>query len=232
MEAIILAGGLGTRLKDSLGDVPKSLAPINGKPFLHYLLTHLSEQGCKRVIFSLGEGHEKISEYLDSTKWPFKIDKKVEKRQLGTGGAIRYAIWEADAEDVLILNGDSLFMTDYKSLFKFHKEHQADVSIALIPMDDASRYGSVEINDDGMVLSFTEKGESGKGLVNAGVYVVNRYNFLKRQMPNVFSFEDYFLAGFAKRKKYFGKKMKGYFIDIGTPESYKQAQTDFKEIFK
>lgn len=231
MECIVLAGGLGTRLRNAIGDFPKCMAPVNGKPFLHYIFTYLQEQGCNRVILSLGYKHEIITMWLKEHSWPFEIDHVIEYEPLGTGGGIQLAMKEAKEKNVIVLNGDTMFKVDLNDMITFQSYMSADASVALKEMKDFDRYGVVKIDDDHRIISFEEKQQRAAGLINGGVYIINKEAFLNKGLPERFSFEKEYLEAFVGEGKLYGYKSGSYFIDIGIPQDYEQAQEDFKTIF-
>ncbi len=232
MECIVLAGGLGTRLRGAIGDFPKCMAPVNGKPFLHYIFTYLQQQGCKRVILSLGYKHEVITELLKENSWPFEISHVIEHELLGTGGGIQLAMREAKEDNVAVLNGDTMFQTDLDDMLDFQKHMGADTSLALKEMKDFDRYGVVKVDNRYVITQFEEKQQRESGLINGGVYIINKKSFLDKGLPEKFSFEKDYLEAFMNEGKFYGYKNDGYFIDIGIPQDYEQAQEDFKRIFE
>jgi D-glycero-alpha-D-manno-heptose 1-phosphate guanylyltransferase len=228
-EAIILAGGLGTRLRSAVPDLPKCMAPVGGKPFLHYVITYLQKQGIQHFIFSLGYKHEVIENYLKKFFPDLSYRSSLEASPLGTGGAIKLAVEKSTQKDVLILNGDTLFKINVPQLEAFHHEQNADCTLSLKPMKHFERYGVVELDGMGNVESFKEKKYYAEGLINGGVYALNIHSFLALPLPDIFSFEKDYL------EKYFtGQNIKGiiqdeYFIDIGIPEDFEKAQKELKE---
>ena len=232
MECIVLAGGLGTRLQGVIGAYPKCMAPVNGKPFLHYVFTYLRSQPCTRVILSLGFKHDVITDWLGTQEWPFDIDFVIEQEPLGTGGGIQLAMQQATGTDVAILNGDTMFRVALTDMLSFHKRKQAAATIALKEMQQFDRYGVVLKDAAGCIISFEEKQYRDAGLINGGIYIVNRKAFFDKQLPEHFSFEKHYLELFVQEKQFFGFEDKGYFIDIGIPEDYEKAQQDFKELFR
>lgn len=231
MECIVLAGGLGTRLRNTIGDFPKCMAQVAGKPFLHYIFRYLEKQHCERVILSLGYKHEVITEWLQELPYGFEIDWVLEEEPLGTGGGIKLAMQKAFADDVLVLNGDTFFDVELSRLLQLHTTKNAGTTLALKPMRRFERYGIVRIDEEGRILSFEEKKFTEKGMINGGVYVVNKSRFLQRGLPEKFSFEKDYLEAFVHHGKFFGSVQEGYFIDIGIPEDYNRAQTDFLSVF-
>jgi D-glycero-alpha-D-manno-heptose 1-phosphate guanylyltransferase len=231
MECIVLAGGLGTRLRGTIGDYPKCMAPVNGQPFLHYLFVYLQEQGCSRVILSLGYKHEVITEWLEHRQWPFDVSYVIEQEPLGTGGGIQLAIREAKTGHVAILNGDTMFRVDLNAQLDFHKSVQAGTTLALKSMQQFDRYGVVNIDEEQHIVSFEEKQYREEGLINGGIYIVDKDYLLSKQLPEKFSFEKDYLEAFVAEKKFYGYEHPGYFIDIGIPEDYNKAQGDLKTLF-
>lgn len=231
MECIVLAGGLGTRLRNTIGDIPKCMAEVNGKPFLHYIFQYLIVQQCSRVILSLGYKHEIIIEWIKAESVPFELDYVIEQEPLGTGGGIQLAMNKAERSEVVVLNGDTMFSVDLKAILEYHKAKQADITLALKEMYDFDRYGVVNTNDNGCIVSFEEKQARKQGMINGGVYIINKQALVNKHLPNKFSFEKDYLEAFVAEQKFFGYRGNAYFIDIGIPQDYQQAQEDFKKLF-
>ncbi|HTL10247.1 MAG TPA: nucleotidyltransferase family protein [Chitinophagaceae bacterium] len=225
-EAIILAGGLGTRLRSVLPDTPKCMAPVNGQPFLRYLIDYYQQQGITRFIFALGYKHEVISSWLKQQYPTLKIDCVIEKDPLGTGGAIQLAMEKAKESNVLILNGDTLCKADVATMAAFHKRNGAACTLLLKPMKDFDRYGVVETEPDGHIKSFQEKKQYAQGLINAGVYLLSTGRFRQQKRPAAFSFEKDYLEVFYSALPIYGCVQDTYFIDIGIPEDYERAQKE------
>ncbi len=227
-EAIILAGGLGTRLRNTVPGLPKCMAPVNGKPFINYIIEYLRSQNIQRFIFSVGFLHEMISNHIQNEFPELDSSFVIEDKSLGTGGAIHLSIKKAHAENVLILNGDTLFKVNVTALFSLHEEKNADCTIALKPMQNFERYGVVEIDEEKKVLRFNEKKKYTEGLINGGIYVLNVPSFLKQSWPETFSFEKDYLENAPEKKNLYGDVQDAYFIDIGIPEDYERAQEELK----
>jgi len=225
-EAMILAGGLGTRLRDAVPDLPKALAPVASKPFIFHLINYFLKQGIDHFIFCLGYKNEVIAEYLLNSFPDLKMDFSVEKDLLGTGGAIRKAAGLCWDEDVLILNGDTYYEADLKKLFDFHHQNQSDCTLCLKPVYNTDRYGVVEINKDGHVQKFSEREFNRVGLINAGVYALNIDHFSKHELPSYFSFEKDYLKSYIGIDKLMGLVQDEYFIDIGIPEDLSRANSE------
>ena len=183
MEAIILAGGLGTRLRGVIGEIPKCMAPIDGKPFLQYQLEWLSRFDVTHVVFSVGYLKEQVIDFVNSREWPFEVSYAVEKEPLGTGGGIRLALSKCRSNLVYILNGDTFFNVDLNAL-----PFTAPVTLALKPMRDFDRYGAVDWNGD-LVTGFREKAPCAEGLINGGIYAIDRSQLDMALYPKKFSFE-------------------------------------------
>ncbi len=232
MEAIILAGGLGTRLQGVIGDSPKCMAPVNGKPFLAYVLDYLDRQKCTRVILSLGYKYNVVIQWLEEQDLFFELDYVIEDEPLGTGGGIQAAMEEAAADDVAVVNGDTMFMVDLQAQLKFHTEQNAATTLALKKMHKFDRYGIVNTDKSGVITSFEEKQYREEGLINGGIYIINKEAFLAKNLSEKFSFEKDYLEQFTKEKTFYGFESDSYFIDIGIPEDYARSQEELKTIFK
>ena len=225
-EGLILAGGLGTRLRSVVSDLPKCMAPVAGRPFLFYVINWLRLQGVEKFIFSLGYKHEMIEEYLNDQFFTLQYECSIEDDPLGTGGAIQLACQKATEKNVIVVNGDTLFKINGKEVFNFHIEHVAECTLALKPMNDFDRYGVVELNENAVVSNFKEKQFYESGFINGGVYVLNVENFLAKKFPAKFSFEKDYLEPYYESGKLFGIIQDGYFIDIGIPEDFTKAQEE------
>ncbi|MEP7165588.1 MAG: nucleotidyltransferase family protein [Ferruginibacter sp.] len=229
-QAIILAGGLGTRLRSAVPDLPKCMAPVAGKPFLHHVIHYLQEQGVDSFIFSLGYKHEIIEDWI-LENYPFlNYQLSIEKEPLGTGGAILLACKKANEENVLVVNADTMFKVNVNKLLSFHHQHWAECSLALKPMHNFDRYGVVEINKDGRIQSFKEKRFYAEGLINGGMYVLNVPRFLTFGLPEKFSFEKDYLEKYYSTQKMMGLVQDEYFIDIGIPEDLEKANTELRDV--
>jgi len=216
MKALILAGGLGTRLRPLTYNIPKVMLEINGKPFLYYLIKFLAKQNIKDIVISVGYLKESIIEYFkNGSNFNVNIEYSVENEPLGTAGAIRNAKRFLEGK-FIVMNGDTFFDINVGNLLKFHERKKGICTIALASVDNTERYGSVEIDKDNKIIKFFEKGTKGKGLINGGVYIFEEEIF--NHLPQIGSIEkDVFplLIG-----KMYGYIHSGYFIDIGTPEEY------------
>lgn len=229
-EAIVLAGGLGTRLRSAVPDLPKCMAPVNGKPFLCYIIDYYCTQGIQKFIFSLGYKHELISAWIKEKYPSLAVEYVIEREPLGTGGAIQLAVEKAHAKNVLILNGDTFFQVDVPALAAFHLKNASACTLSLKPMKNFERYGVIETDQEGQIQNFKEKKQYAEGLINGGVYLLNTGRFRQQKRPEKFSFEkDYLERSFSSMHMY-GLVQDAYFIDIGIPEDLERAQAEMKEL--
>ena len=220
--AIILAGGLGTRLRSVIDDLPKPLADINGKPFLALLIDYLIKYEIKEIILATGYLSNQIEDYFRNYSDEIEIKFSIEEELLGTGGAINLAVKNFKLkEDFLLLNGDSILTLDIKDFISRHFRNKSRLSIALKKMEKPYRYGTVELNNN-MVIKFKEKDKIESGLINTGVYLINPSIF-KNELPIKFSFEQEILE---KENNIHGFIYDDYFVDIGIPEDYQKAKKE------
>jgi D-glycero-alpha-D-manno-heptose 1-phosphate guanylyltransferase len=230
-ECIILAGGLGTRLRDAVPDLPKCMAPVAGRPFLFYVINYLRSQGIEKFIFSLGYKHELIEEYLQSKFSTLTYQTVIESEPLGTGGAIQLAVSKATEKNIAIANGDTLFKVNLTDAGNFHFNKNADCTLLLKPMQNFDRYGVVETTADHSVKNFKEKQFYTEGTINGGLYILNVDKFLQEAFPEKFSFEKDYLENslsLAKdnERRIYAQVQNEYFIDIGIPEDYNRVQNE------
>jgi D-glycero-alpha-D-manno-heptose 1-phosphate guanylyltransferase len=225
MEAIVLAGGLGTRLAARLKGVPKPMAPVAGRPFLEILLLQLRRAGCTRVILSVGHLHNVIQDRFGSSFRDMQVDYAIETSPLGTGGAIRMSLAQATEESVLVLNGDTFLEADYADMMRFHASQGGSVTIAVVHHTNISRYGGVVVKEK-RVVAFEEKGRSGSGWISAGSYVLSRNLDWPRGLGEKFSIETDFFVPQIARLHPAAYEVRGYFLDIGVPEDLDRAQTE------
>src|SRR5690606_6354004 len=192
-EAIILAGGLGTRLQNTIGGIPKPLAPVNGKPFLHYLFIYLKKQGVTSVVLSVGYQWEMIQKHFQQTYLGINIKYAIEQEALGTGGAIRMALELIDGEVCYVLNGDTYFDIELQDLGTFHLKNKAECTLAATTRHNFDRFGTLDIAPNGTVMAFNEKQPRVQGIINGGIYCVSKT--ITRAFPgfDVFSFEKDYL---------------------------------------
>jgi len=229
MEAIILAGGFGTRLKEVVSEVPKSMAPINGRPFLEYLLDFLLSQGITRVVLSVGYLKESIINHFQRKYRNLEIDYAIEEEALGTGGGIRLSFWKIQSERAFVLNGDSLFRCDLPGMMEFHRTKKAVATLALRKVPDTARYGRVLINRSRRITAFLEKdGQPLQGYINSGIYIMEKQFLMEPCYRGKFSIERDCFEVLAGKERIFGFPADGYFLDIGIPGDFYKAQDDFK----
>lgn len=229
MECIVLAGGLGTRLQSTIGAIPKCMATVAGQPFLFHLFQYLEEQNCSRVILSLGYKNEMVENWLIATDWEFEIEIVIEKEPLGTGGGIALAMQKVKEENVFVVNGDTMFRVDFAAMLLFHNSRKSNTTLALKQMKNFERYGLVRCDERQSIISFEEKKHQENGTINGGIYLINKAFFDASTLPLKFSFEQEYLEKFVSQGSFYGFVADAYFIDIGVPEDYAQAQIDFVE---
>jgi D-glycero-alpha-D-manno-heptose 1-phosphate guanylyltransferase len=225
-EAIILAGGFGTRLRDAVPDLPKCMAPVAGRPFLFFVINYLRSQGIEKFIFSLGYKHKVIEEYLQSDFSTLTYQCVIEQEPLGTGGAIQLALSKATEENIIITNGDTLYKANLTEAAHFHIYNNAETTLLLKPMQNFDRYGVVELTKDQLVSDFKEKQFYAEGTINGGLYILSVGKFLDEEFPAKFSFEKNYLECLFKERRIYGLIQDEYFIDIGIPEDYDRAQSE------
>lgn len=226
-EVIILAGGLGTRLVDRIGGLPKALAPVHDLPFLNYLLDYYQAQGIQKVILAVGHKWELIEKRYGKKYKDLTIQYSIENSPLGTGGAIRLACHAVKNENVFVCNGDTYFNINLSQLSKTHRENSADCTIALKQIENSDRYGSVEIDNLNRIQAFKEKQYQSSALINGGIYCITAKKYIEQTTTGTFSFEvDYLQKNMGL--KLYGLKSESYFKDIGIPSDYEQFLQDIK----
>lgn len=236
MKALILAGGLGTRLSAVVPHLPKPMALINERPFLEYLLDYWIDQGVNEFYFSVHHLADKIKSHFGSTYKNKPITYLQEPKLLGTGGAILFCLSHllTKDEDILILNGDTFVEVDLKAMLQFHQTRPSSMTIALRSIEQNDRYSGVEIDENNQLIQFAErKKDSSHLLINAGVYLVKPEFFCKQrwEVGEVFSLEDHFFPEVIREKnRLFGFVINGRFIDIGIPQDYKKAEQFFSYV--
>ena len=227
MQALILAGGTGTRLSSVLAGMNKPMAPIAGKPFLEYLLLQLKKHEIDEVILCVGYKAHLIHSYFGTgDRRGLRINYSYEEDVRGTGGALKLAEDLIHEEDFFVLNGDSLFDIELRALMRYHRERKATATLALAHVDDVQRYGAVDVNELGRIVSFIEKCDSNTGgLINGGVYVLTRkvLNLISAGQP--VSLEHDILPRLVGQDLY-GLPSQGYFVDIGVPTDYMRLQSN------
>ncbi|GGF75094.1 D-glycero-D-manno-heptose 1-phosphate guanosyltransferase [Terasakiella brassicae] len=231
MKAVILAGGFGTRLRERITEVPKPMAPIAGRPFLEYLLDTLNKHKVSEVILATGYMANKISDHFSNQYKDIKLSYAVEEKPLGTGGAILYAIDHLSVkndEPILVLNGDTFLKTDFTEFYSWYKDNEIDLGLVLREVENISRYGSVKLNGD-KIIGFQEKGPSGSGLINGGIYILQKKLFSSFKVGESFSFEEDILQKIYTKFRTCGYISDGFFLDIGTPQDFDKAQTELPQ---
>lgn len=226
MQGIVLAGGLGTRLRGVVPDLPKSMAPVAGRPFLAWLLDELVAARFERVVLAVGYRHEAIGDHFGADYRGLPLTYSVEDRPLGTGGAIGLAAEGLTGEPFFVLNGDTFLELDYCAMFAAHVATQEQMSLAVCRVPDAGRYGALEI-EGGHVGGFHEKGRAGPGTINAGTYLLSAAVLQRIPRGKPFSFEQQLLVPHIETLRPAAFEAHGLFIDIGIPEDYARAQQLF-----
>ncbi len=223
LTAVVLAGGMGTRLRSVVADLPKVLAPVAGRPFLTYLLDQIAAAGIDRVVLSTGHLAEQFDSVIGSRYRDMPIVYAHEEQPLGTGGAIRFACGFANAEQLLVMNGDSYCDANVSEYIDWHLDGDHDVSLMLASVDDTSRYGTVELDNDERITAFVEKrSESVAGYINAGVYLLRRA--VLDQIPaGPCSIERDVFPKLLAQGLLMGWVTNAEFIDIGIPSDYERS---------
>jgi D-glycero-alpha-D-manno-heptose 1-phosphate guanylyltransferase len=227
-EAIILAGGKGSRLHEALPDVPKSLAPINGKPFLEYQLEYLDRWGFSKVVLSVGHLREQIIKAIGTSYKSLSIEYSIEDEPLGTGGATLKALRHIDSYLVFIFNGDTYFDVNLQRLYDFRQIKEADLCMTIHFENETKRYGSVEFDNNNRIVKFFKQGEGpDEGYINGGIYLCRKDYLLKFGLPEKFSLEKDFFQQYYSTEEFYAMRCFSYFRDIGIPEDYQKAQDEF-----
>ena len=229
MQAIILAGGFGTRLSGLLKNTPKPMAKIHDRPLLSIILDNIIRQGVTSIILSVGYKHNKIMNYFGNMYKTVPIIYSIESTPLGTGGAIKEAMEIASDESILVLNGDSYFDINFKNFFIFHDEFKSDISIGIKKVEKTDRYGTVILKKE-KIVDFKEKHANKNAFINCGIYIIKRKIFKNiEHKKKSFSFEKEILE-INYNLLINGYISKGKFIDIGVPEDLQKAGVFFKDL--
>ncbi len=226
VDVLILAGGLGSRLAGVVGDIPKVLAPVEGRPFLDYQLDYLAREGVRKVVLSLGHRAEMVLAHLAKTKLPLRVETVVEPRPLGTAGAIAFARSTLSSDPVVLLNGDTWLDLDLAAMLAEHRAWPvALATLSCVSVDDTRRYGAVELCADGSIARFIEKDESPSsgGFVNGGVYLLSAQLLNSLAVESGSSLERDVLPHLPAGTLRSYVVRRANFLDIGTPESYARA---------
>lgn len=228
IDALILAGGLGTRLRTLIADRQKTIVDVSGRPFLEYLLDQLIESAVQRVILCIGHLADQVETHFGSRYHGLEIEYSREQALLGTAGALRFALPLIKSRDVLVLNGDSYCDADLGHFLGQHQARQSEASILLTEVEDTKRFGRVNIDEAQRITSFEEKGAiEGPGLINAGIYLLNTSLIREIPLGRNLSLERDLFPNWINRAFHGFPGGGGKFIDIGTPASYQQAQQIF-----
>jgi NDP-sugar pyrophosphorylase family protein len=227
--AVILAGGLGTRLRTVVAEKPKALAPILGRPFLAFLFDRLIDAGLQRAVICTGHMADQIRDEFKAQYRSLKVEYSKETQPLGTAGAIKLAQPLIGNSTALVLNGDSVCDVDFRAFADFHGARKGAASMALVEVPDASRFGRVDVGNDDALLAYHEKSpEVRAGWINSGIYLLEPCVVESIPTGRAVSIErDIFPQWIGKGL--YGFRCRGRFIDIGTPESYRQAEQFFSE---
>lgn len=221
MQAILLAGGLGTRLRGVVDDRPKPMAMIDGKPFMEYVIHELTKYGIREIIFAVGYKGSMIEEYFgDGSAFGISVFYAYEEELLGTAGAIKNAGKFVTDDTFLVINADTFYQIDYNRLFDIKEEKTLEMALVLREVPDVSRYGMAVLKD-GYLTVFNEKSKETKpGTINGGIYLMNR-ELLSEIPEGKVSLENEMIPGWLKEKRQLGGIVNdGYFIDIGIPQEY------------
>src|SRR5882672_1311227 len=225
VPAVLLVGGKGTRLRSVVSSAPKPMAAVGEQSFLELLVRQLRSQGIRRLVMCSGYLAEQIEEKFGAgSAWDVSIAYSREQQPMGTAGEVKMAQRHLDADtDFLVMNGHSFLETDFARLVQFHRERKGLASIAVVPVEDAGRYGTVRVDSNSRITGFTEKtGAGAAGLINAGVYVFHRAIF-EHILEGPASLEKDVFPHVLEQGVY-ALEQNGMFIDIGTPEDYARAQ--------
>ena len=225
MKAVLLVGGLGTRLRSAVPSAPKVLASVGKRSFLQLLVSQLRSQGIHRLVMCTGYLADQIeNEFGNGQVWGVAIEYSREEQPLGTAGAVKLAArYLKDEAEFLVMNGDSFLEIDFHSFMEFHRSHEAIATIAVFRVENTSRYGTVNVDANDRVLGFAEKtGREVPGLVNGGVYLFNRA-VLQCIPERPVSLEKDIFPQLLDQGVY-AQEQHGMFIDIGTPTDYARAQ--------
>ncbi len=230
MQAVLLAGGLGTRLKSVVSDRPKPMALIEGKPFMEYVIHELSRHGITEIIFAVGYKGSMVEEYFgDGRKFGVTVSYAYEEELLGTAGAIKNAGRFITEDYFYVLNADTFYQIDYGRLLRIRQEKALDMALVLRQVPDVSRYGKAVLTD-GLLTAFNEKTEEpGPGTINGGIYLLSR-KLLEEIPAGKVSLENEMIPRWLSEGRRLGGFVNdGYFIDIGIPEAYFQFQEDVRK---
>jgi D-glycero-alpha-D-manno-heptose 1-phosphate guanylyltransferase len=233
MEAIVLAGGRGTRLGELTKDLPKPMISVRGRPFLEYLLEYWRKQGVGHFVLGVGYHREVIRDHFKNSFQDIPISYSIEENLLGTGGGLLIALGCLEKRGpFLVINGDTFFEVDLAALKKFHRTHKADITFSLMGITAPDRFEGLKLDDDGRIAQMVGRHETAAcRFANGGVYLMERTLFdgLPFEQGRSYSLEnDIFRYCLDNKRRLYGCRSEGRFIDIGTPEDYKKSQNFFK----
>jgi NDP-sugar pyrophosphorylase family protein len=238
--AVILAGGLGTRLRAAYATGPKSMAPVGGRPFLDYLLRWLRSEGVREVILCVGYKRTHIQKYVGrGRKWGLRVTYSIEKKLQGTGGAVKKAERLIMGKRLFVVNGDTFLGANLKELIKFHLSREAIATLAVVAVANDQRYGSLRVDGESRITAFLEKREKdgsdglqeGTRPINAGVYVFEKKLLSKIRGDTPTSLEKDVFPRLITRNKVYAFTTSAYFVDIGVPDDLRRAQNELPERF-
>jgi NDP-sugar pyrophosphorylase family protein len=238
-DAVVLCGGLGTRLRGTIGGTQKTMARMGERPFLDLILLFLKKSGFRRVILSTGYQARAVEAYYRENSLGLTMDFCREETPLGTGGAVKHVRPMVKSDPFIVLNGDSFCPLDYSAFFRFHQEHNALATIVVSKVSDPKDFGAVRLEDDQRIREFREKPQDSgaenrkfeQGYVNAGIYCLARSSFAFMPQAACFSIEKEFFPRVLQERCY-GFPVLQTFTDIGTPERYREAQQVMEEMMK
>ena len=225
MKAVVLAGGLGTRLRDRISELPKPMAPVAGRPFLEYLLDALVRANVDAIVLAVGYRAEVIQEHFRDSYRGVPIQYSFEAQPLGTGGALALAVEHLGDDPILAINGDTLLQVDYGDLALWHSKAPEPLAMVLRQVPDAGRYGAIRL-EDGRVTGFAERGAPTPGLINGGIYILQANLFKALGLSGRFSFEVDVLERRCHELRPRAFITDSYFIDIGIPEDLDRASVE------
>ena len=231
LSAVILAGGLGTRLRTVVSDRPKVMVMINGRPFVEWLVLSLHAVGIRHIVFSIGHLGHMIQEYFQSGEsWGVKIDYSIEQELLGTGGALRQGISQTHSDSILVLNGDSFCQVDFGEYLNWYREQDRAGALVLTKVSNPERFGIVDIAEDGRIIQFCEKSQtSASEWINAGIYLLSRRLIETIPAHQLVSLENNILPAWVG-KNLWGFPCLGAFVDLGTPEGLVETEELFTSL--
>jgi NDP-sugar pyrophosphorylase family protein len=227
-DAMILAGGLGTRLRAAVADRPKPMAEVANRPFIAFLLDQLIRYGFKRAVICVGHMGEYVPKILGDSFGPLQLLYSFEQTPLGTGGALRHGVGLTGGDDILAMNGDSFCDIDLLALERAHLSFGGKGTLAVLEQSDRRRAGTVQVDATGRIVEFASRPATPTpGLINAGIYLLRREVLLAIPPDTKVSLEESVFPGLAATGGLYAWQVDARFIDIGTPESYAAAQTFF-----